>query len=556
MQEIDEYPEPTQADWEELVESSDKLPASAYLVILIEFCERFTYYGLSGPFQNYIQYPNPESYPAEQPGALGRGQQTATALTTFFTFFCYFTPIIAGVIADQYLGKYKTILYSSYIYFVGLLFLTFSSIPPVLSTSAAFPLFVISLILIGCGTGGIKSNVSPLVAEQYKSKKPYVKTLENGKRVIITPQATIQKIFLLFYWGINVGGLSAIATTSLEKFVGFWPAYLLPTLMFIIGICITLIGRNRYVQTPPRGSVFLETFKVISVAIRHGRRLEAAKPSELLKIDPTLAARATWDDVFVDEIRRTLRACIIFCWFPIFWLCYSQMTNNLISMTGTMQTGNVPNDILQNINPFALIICIPIMDQLVYPFFRRIKHPLRPIRRIYIGFFVAACAMAYAAGIQSYVYKQPPYFDHPEGRKNNVSVALAIPAFVLIAISEIFASVTGLEYAYKKAPQSMKSLVMSLFLFTNCCASILNFALVTVAKDPKLPWLYTGIAGTAFVCSILIWFLHRKRDESDVADDAIVRNTDEQLEYATRDDKQVPHIADLKAVTDEEAVRH
>lgn len=54
-----EGPEPTEEDWKQLREVSDKIPYSAYLVILIEFCERFTYYGLSGPFQNYIQYPDP-----------------------------------------------------------------------------------------------------------------------------------------------------------------------------------------------------------------------------------------------------------------------------------------------------------------------------------------------------------------------------------------------------------------------------------------------------------------------------------------------------------------
>jgi hypothetical protein len=34
---------------------SDKIPISAWLVVVVELCERFTYYGLSPPFQNYIQ---------------------------------------------------------------------------------------------------------------------------------------------------------------------------------------------------------------------------------------------------------------------------------------------------------------------------------------------------------------------------------------------------------------------------------------------------------------------------------------------------------------------
>lgn len=54
-------PEPTEEDYKNLPEVADSLPFSAYLVIAIEFCERFTYYGLTGPFQNYIQNPAPPS---------------------------------------------------------------------------------------------------------------------------------------------------------------------------------------------------------------------------------------------------------------------------------------------------------------------------------------------------------------------------------------------------------------------------------------------------------------------------------------------------------------
>ncbi|ORZ25192.1 POT family-domain-containing protein [Absidia repens] len=526
-------PEPTQKDWAELRETSDAIPKSALLVILIEFCERFTYYGLSGPFQNYIQFPDPPSYPATQPGALGQGQQTATALTTFFQFWCYITPIIGAIIADSYWGKYKTILNFSIIYFIGLLILTLSSIPPAIESGAAFPGFVVSIIVIGFGTGGIKSNVSPLVAEQYRSKNPFIKTLKNGERVIVTPQATYQKLFNMFYWGINVGSLSAIATTSLEKYVGFWPAYLLPTLMFIPGIIIVIVGKNHYVQNPPRGSIFVEVYKVLRVTLKQGGNMEAAKPSNLAVNNPDLAAKVTYDDIFVDEMRRTFRACAVFCYFPIYWLCYSQMTNNLVSMTATMQTGDVPNDILQNINPLTLIIAIPIFDSIIYPAFQRMRMPLRPIMRMTLGFIFASGAMAYCAGIQSYIYRQPPYYDHPEGRKNDVSVALAIPAYILIGISEIFASISGLEYAFKKAPEKMKSLVMALFLFTNCLASVLAFALVSVAVDPKLPWLYTGVACAMAICAPIFYFIHGKNDRNDVEDDAIGRTEDQQTESYT-----------------------
>ncbi|KAI8377943.1 POT family-domain-containing protein [Radiomyces spectabilis] len=540
--------EPTNEDWKHLREVADNIPKSAYLVILLEFCERFTYYGLSGPFQNYIQHPNPPSYPAELPGAMGKGQQTATALTTFFQFWCYVTPIIGAIIADQYWGKYKTIVVFAFIYFIGLIILTLTSIPAAISSGATFPGFVVAIIIIGLATGGIKSNVSPLVAEQYRNTKPFVRTLKSkinsrhasdegadvqaapttgGERVIVTPQATYQKLFNMFYWGINCGSLAAIATTLLEKNVGFWPAFLLPTIVFIPGIAIVLVGKNMYVQNPPRGSIFVEVFKVLKMSTKYG--MEGCKPSNMRRDHPEIANKLTWDDVFVDELRRTLKACAVFCWFPIYWLCYSQMTNNLVSMAATMNTGHVPNDIMQNINPLTLVIAIPIMDRVVYPGLRRMGFPMRPMLRITLGFFFAAVAMAYAAGIQTIIYDSG--FDPAQHKKSNVSGALIVPAYIFIGLSEIFASITGLEYAYKKAPEKMKSLVMAMFLFTNCLAAVLGFALVSVAVHPKLKWMYVGIACAMGACTPLFYFIHGKNDKTDVEEDAIGRDAEEELAY-------------------------
>lgn len=66
--------EPTDEEKHSLRKVSDKLPWSAFLVCVVELCERFTYYGLSGPFQNYIENPAGGSLP----GAIGMGQTAAT----------------------------------------------------------------------------------------------------------------------------------------------------------------------------------------------------------------------------------------------------------------------------------------------------------------------------------------------------------------------------------------------------------------------------------------------------------------------------------------------
>lgn len=165
--------EPTAEELETLPHISDRIPLAAWMIVFCELCERFAFYGMSGPFQNYIQFPAPGPND-KQPGALNRGQQTATLLTTFFQFFAYLTPIAGAIVADQFLGKYRTIFVSCCIYLVGLLVLVLTSIPPSIHAGVGLPGLIIAMIILGTGAGGVKSNVSPLMADQYTRKTPVV----------------------------------------------------------------------------------------------------------------------------------------------------------------------------------------------------------------------------------------------------------------------------------------------------------------------------------------------------------------------------------------------
>lgn len=98
---------------------------------------------------------------------------------------------------------------------------------------------------------------------------------------------------------------------------------------------------------------------------------------------------------------------------------------------------------------------------------------------------------------------------------------LQVPAYILIAISEIFASITGLEYAYNKAPARLKSLVMSLFLLTSAVGSMLNLALVPVSEDPYLMWNYTGVGAGALTFGITFYIVFHKRDANEEEENAV-----------------------------------
>ncbi|KAF2457351.1 putative MFS peptide transporter [Lineolata rhizophorae] len=523
--------EPSSVEKRLLRRVPDNLPWSAFLIAVVELCERFAYYGLSGPFQNYIA--NERHDKNGLPGAIGLRQANATAYTSFFQFWCYVTPIIGALIADQYWGRLKTIVIFSLVYMSGILILFITSLPAAIEQGLAFSGLLLAMAVIGLGTGGIKSNVSPLIAEQYQNTMPFVRTLRSGERVIIDPSATIQRIYMIFYLCINLGSLSSLATTTLELRIDFWAAYLLPLVIFVVGFLILLAGRASYVLRPPKGSVIIHCFQAISFGVRH-RDLDAAKPSNSRIIVP-------WDDNFVEELKRALMACKIFLFFPIYWLVFMQMVNNLVSQAGQMERHGIPNDIMQTIDAFSIVVFIPIVDRWVYPAIRRCGFALLPITRIFFGFIFASLSMFYAALLQSRIYASGPCFEapstcaaalRPDGsyQPNNVHIAAQAPAYLFIGISEIFAAVTGLEYAYTKAPPSMRSFIMSLFLLTSAGGAFLAAIVSPVAKDPHLVSMYAGLAFACFAAGAMFWLLFRKYNKVDGQLDLHARDADDNVE--------------------------
>lgn len=324
---------------------------------------------------------------------------------------------------------------------------------------------------------------------------------------------------MIFYLMINIGSLSSIATTELEKNVGFWAAYLLPLLIFIIGLGVLVAGKSKYKVRPPQGSIIPKAIKVCWIAAKNKGNFEYAKPDQY-------DTNYQWDSVFVEEVKRAIVACKVFAFFPIYWVVYSQMLNNFVSQAGQMELHGLPNDIFQNLDPITIIIFIPLCDYFLYPGLAKLGIKMYPITRIFWGFMFGAGAMAYAAGVQKLIYEAGPCYEAPAAcpaalqsdgsySPNHVHVAIQTPAYVLIGLSEIFASITGLEYAFTKAPASMKSFIMSLFLLTSAFGSALAIALTPTAVDPKLLWMYTGLTVACFIAGVIFWLLYSRYNRTE-----------------------------------------
>ena len=91
----DGFEYPTEEEIKTLRHIPYTLPARAWLVCIIELCERFCYYGVSGVFNNYISNPYGKGPPYtgdELPGAIGRSSAFASGFQNYWQFWCYGEP--------------------------------------------------------------------------------------------------------------------------------------------------------------------------------------------------------------------------------------------------------------------------------------------------------------------------------------------------------------------------------------------------------------------------------------------------------------------------------
>lgn len=165
-------------------------------------CERLCYYTI---FQSQVNYLEDAGcvYSTENKH-ICRSASNAFALRSSFRMLAYVTPIFGGYLADNVFGRYKTILWFTIAYVLGVAMMAVSAIPSMIDQSIGPIIYIIgAFALTAIGTGAIKPNVVNFGADQYDTDDPV--------------EAEQQKAyFSYFYMVINIGSIfSAIWTVSL-----------------------------------------------------------------------------------------------------------------------------------------------------------------------------------------------------------------------------------------------------------------------------------------------------------------------------------------------------
>lgn len=531
---------PTEEEKSTLRRVAGKMPASCYYLCAVEFAERASYYGCFQVYKNFIRAPLPPdgngtgaTAPGSEytAGALGQGSVVATAMTEAFKFLAYALPIYFGWLADTKYGRFKMICWGVAICGVAHVIMIISALPPVLQSGHAIGPFALSLYMLSIGAAQFKPNISPTVIDQSPHKIAHVITDKNGEKVIVDPEESINSVMLWFYLLINIGACFGIPTTYLAKLVGYWAAYLIPTILYLLLPPLLWYLNPRLVKQPPGGSDLGNVFKVLGDIFAHGglKRIGRKGFWEIGKPSVRKAAGSTkvysYNDQFVNDVRRTFQACGIFMFSPIWMINDGGLGAAANALTAGMDTNGLPNDLLDNLNSVSIVLMVPIMNHVIYPLLRRRGIKWGPISRMTFGFALGTIGSLGYPILQYYVYKTSPCGWNattcaeivPKGEVSVSSVSYAwyaVPVIVT-AISEIFVNVTAYGIAYSRAPKNMKGLVSSLNLFMTAISAAIGLATAPAISDPYLIWAFAGPTIAGAVMTVIFWFTFRDIDKEE-----------------------------------------
>ncbi|KAM5152451.1 solute carrier family 15 member 2 [Mantella aurantiaca] len=364
-------------------------PLSILFIIVNEFCERFSYYGMKAVLTLYfVKY-------------LHWDENLSTTVYHAFSGLCYFTPIIGAPIADAWLGKFNTIFWLSILYVIGHVIKSVGAIPTVGDTELHVALSLVGLVAIAFGTGGIKPCVAAFGGDQFDEE--HVK--ERGK------------FFSIFYMSINAGSLISTFVTPILRgdvqcFGGdcYALAFGVPAALMFFALIVFVGGSGMYKKNPPQGNILAQVFKCIGFAIKNRWRNRSK----------SIAKREHWLDwatekysrKLITEVKMVTKVLFLYIPLPMFWALFDQQgsrwTLQATRMNADFTAFVAQPDQIQVLNPLLILILIPVFDMGIYPLIRLCKINFKPIPKMAIGMLLAAAAFAVATVVEIQINETNP----------------------------------------------------------------------------------------------------------------------------------------------------
>ncbi|MCA9022948.1 MAG: MFS transporter, partial [Planctomycetaceae bacterium] len=302
-------------------------------------------------------------------------------------------------------------------------------------------------------------------------------------------QNLLSRVFGWFYLSINMGAfISSLLIPVILEYYGPHYAFGLPGVLMLIATILFWLGRNEFVHIPASG---WEKFR---------------------------------SETFSREgLQALLNLCVLFYVFlPVFWSLFDQTGSSWVlqgqKMNQMIGDYKLSAAQIQALNPLFILLLVPTFTYVIYPMIDRV-FPLTPLRKISIGFFVAAASFAISALLESWIINAP---DNPPH-----ILWQAVPYLVLTS-AEVMVSITCLEFSYTQAPKSMKSFIMSLFWLAVTVGNLLTAGVNKVImiddnhshlEGAKYFWFFSGLMLVAAV--VFVFVAQGYKGKTYIQDDAV-----------------------------------
>jgi POT family proton-dependent oligopeptide transporter len=254
-------------------------PRGLSTLFFTEMWERFSYYGMRAFLILYMVH------------VLGFDDRHAGSVYGTYTASVWAAAILGGIIADRWLGQYKSVLIGGIIIAIGHFTLAFHPLP----------FFYAGLALIVIGTGLLKPNVSGIVGSLYD-----------------TNDTRRDAGFSIFYMGINLGA-------ALGPLIA---GYLAQKVDWHIGFACAGVGMTFGVIQYVAGRKNLEPAIVRLAEQRRVARADAAAGTTTTNGVVTASA-PTFGGFTKVEWKRLAAMGVFFVFAAVFWGAYEQAGSTL-----------------------------------------------------------------------------------------------------------------------------------------------------------------------------------------------------------------------------------
>ena len=433
-------------------------PSGLSTLFFTEMWERFSYYGMRAILTLYMTKSLAE-------GGLNFDEKYAGIIYATYVSSVWYLPLIGGWLADRIFGARRAVLIGGIIIACGHFSMAINSVLT----------FYAGLILIACGTGLLKPNISAMVGQLYP---------EGDKRR--------DAGFSIFYMGINLGAFlspivvgflaQAQASRNFIASLGFDPnsawhwGFGAAGVGMTLGILQYLLGQKKLalVGNKPEALQVAESVQRVGVdyvtlilaivggVAGAGLGLYYGDAGVLSALFPCVVGFfagyliGTTRLLNGDELKRVLVIFILFLFSILFWMTYEQAGSSLTlfadRLTRTSLLGwTYPSSWFQAVPAIFVIIFAPIIGAVWQKLGDR--QPSSP-GKFTIGLFFAGIAFVVIA------------FASTLTTVGRVSPMWLVIVYFLQTIGELCLSPVGLSTVSKLSPARMVGLMMGVWFLS------------------------------------------------------------------------------------------